>query len=387
MTPFLRRGRAVLVVLLVPAVAAAVWWFTRPKPIPARLVEVGRGVVESTLSNTRAGEIEACQRTKLSTIIGGRIDFLGVKEGDRVEAGQVLMRLWNADQDARLAVNRAQLETARKRVEEACSQADNAEREAARQTELFQRKFISASREEQARTEARARRAACDTARADTRTAEAQINATATDRQRTVLVAPFAGTVAKITGELGEYSTPSPPGVPTPPAIDLIDDSCLYVKAPMDEIDAPKIRAGQVARVTIDALPGKVFDARVKRVAPYISAVEKQARTVDVDVDFARPDEAHGLLVGYSADAEIVLAVREDALRIPTAALREGNSVLVYRQADGILEERAVKTGVANWEYTEILDGLAAGERIVVSLEREGIVPGARVQPEADATR
>jgi HlyD family secretion protein len=387
MTPFLRRGRAVLVVLLVPAVAAAVWWFTRPKPIPARLVEVGRGVVEATLSNTRAGEIEACQRTKLSTIIGGRIDFLGVKEGDRVEAGQVLMRLWNADQDARLAVNRAQLETARKRVEEACSQADNAEREAARQTELFQRKFISASREEQARTEARARRAACDTARADTRTAEAQINATATERQRTVLVAPFAGTVAKITGELGEYSTPSPPGVPTPPAIDLIDDSCLYVKAPMDEIDAPKIRAGQVARVTIDALPGKVFDARVKRVAPYISAVEKQARTVDVDVDFARPDEARGLLVGYSADAEIVLAVREDALRIPTAALREGNSVLVYREADGILEERAVKTGVANWEYTEILDGLAAGERIVVSLEREGIVAGARVQPEAGATR
>ncbi|MCK0507004.1 efflux RND transporter periplasmic adaptor subunit [Aromatoleum anaerobium] len=385
MTPLFRRVRAVLVTLLVLAlVITAIWWFTRPKPVPVLLVEVGHGVVEATLSNTRAGEIEACQRTRLSTIIGGRIDFLGVEEGDRVEAGQVLMRLWNADQDARLAVNRAQLETARKRVQEACTQADNAEREAARQTELFQRKFISASREEQARTEARARRAACETARADTRTAEAQIEATATDRQRTVLIAPFAGTVAKITGELGEYSTPSPPGVPTPPAIDLIDDSCLYVKAPMDEIDAPKIHPGQRARVTLDALPGKVFDATVKRIAPYITAVEKQARTVDVDLDFVRPIEARGLLVGYSADAEIVLEVRENVLRIPTATLQEGNQVLLYRESDGTLEAREIKPGVANWDYTEVLDGLAVGDRIVSSLEREGVKPGARVEPEND---
>ncbi|BAL22990.1 efflux RND transporter periplasmic adaptor subunit [Azoarcus sp. KH32C] len=382
MPTFLRRS---LIVLTVIALAAAAgWWFTRPKPLPVRLVEVGRGSVQATLSNTRAGEIEACQRTKLSTIVGGRIEYLGVKEGDRVQAGQLLMRLWSDDLDARLKVNRAQLETARRRVEEACTQADNAEREAVRQDELFRRNFVSSSRVDQACTEARARRAACETARSDIRTAEAQIGATSTDRQRTVLIAPFAGTVAKITGELGEYSTPSPPGVPTPPAIDLIDDSCLYVKAPMDEIDAPKIRPGQPARLTFDALPGKVFEARVKRVAPYITAIEKQARTVDVEIDFAHPDEARGMLVGYSADAEIVLEVRDNALRIPTATLRDGTKVLRYRAEDGRLEERSVKTGISNWEYTEILDGLAEGDRIVSSLEREGVKAGAHVRPEDD---
>lgn len=384
MTLFSRRVRTPLVALIVLALAVAAGWrLTRPEPIAVVLVEVGRGTVEATLSNTRAGEVEACQRTKMSTIIGGRIDYLGVEEGDRVEAGQVLMRLWNDDLEARLQVNRAQLETARKRVREICTQADNAEREAARQTELFKQNFISRSREEQARTEAIARRAACETARAEAHTAEAQMQATATDKQRTVLVAPFAGTVAKITGELGEYSTPSPPGIPMPPAIDLIDETCLYVTAPMDEIDAPKIQPGQPARVTLDALPGKVFDGRVKRVAPYITAVEKQARTVDVDIEFAQPDEAQGLLVGYSADAEIVLDARPDTLRIPTATLREGNQVLVYREADGVLEERAVRTGIANWEYTEVLDGLAEGERVVASLEREGVRPGARVVPQS----
>ncbi len=374
--------RLLLLLAGMAAIAAAIWWFTRPPVVEVRLVEVERGTVEATLSNTRAGEIEACQRTRLSTIIGGRIDFLGVREGDRVEAGQVLLRLWNEDQEARIAVNQAQLETARRRVEEACTIADNADREARRQQELFERGFVSASRAEQAVTEARARRAACETAHADSHTAQAQIAASAADRSRTVLVAPFAGTVARITGELGEYSTPSPPGVPTPPAIDLIDDSCLYVKAPMDEIDAPRIRVGQSVRVSLDAIPDRRFEARVRRVAPYISAVERQARTVDVDIDFLSQDDARGLLVGYSADVEILLEVREDVLRIPTATLLEGNRVLRFRESDRTLEERRVTTGLSNWEFTEVVAGLDEGDRIVSSLEREGARAGVRVEPE-----
>ncbi len=380
--PILRR-------LLPYALAAALlvlagWWLSRPQPVAVVVHEVGRGPVEATLSNTRAGEIEACQRTRMSTIVGGRIDDLLVKEGDRVQAGQVLMRLWNRDLDARMAVNRAQLGAARERQREACSLAANAEREAERQATLVQRGFVSASVEEKARTEARARRATCAGAGADIATAEAQLAATATDRERTVLVAPFAGTVAKITGELGEYATPSPPGVPTPPAIDLIDDSCLYVKAPMDEVDAPRIRPGQPVRISFEALPGRHFAGTVRRIAPYITAVEKQARTVEVDVDFDHPDEARGLLVGYSADVEIVLDHRADVLRIPTAALREGNKVLVLG-ADGVLAERGLRTGLANWEQTEVLEGLAAGDRLVTSLERAGVAAGAHAVAEPAA--
>ena len=370
--------RRLFVLALVAAlVGAGIWWMTRPQPIEVAVHEVARGTVEATLTNTRAGEVEACQRAKMATIAGGRIEWLGVEEGDRVEAGQVLMRLWHGDLDARAAVVRAQLATARQRVQEACAVAANAEREAARQAQLVKRGFVSASAEERARTEARARRAACDTAQADIATAQAQLVATETERQRLVLVAPFAGTVAKISGELGEYATPSPPGVPMPPAIDLIDDSCLYVKAPMDEIDAPKIRPGLPVRITLEAIPGKVFEGRVRRVAPYITAVEKQARTVAVDVDFADPAEAHGMLVGYSTDVEIVLATRAEVLRVPTGALREGGKVLVVE--GDTLVERTLRTGVANWEFTEVVSGLTAGERIVTSLEREGVMAGAKV--------
>ena len=370
--------RPILLLALLAALAGAGgWWLTRPTPVEVVVHEVARGTVEATLTNTRAGEVEACQRAKMATIAGGRIEWLGVEEGDRVEAGQVLMRLWHGDLDARAAVARAQLATTRQRVHEACTVAANAEREAARQAQLMRRGFVSASAEEKARTEARARRAGCDTAQADVATAAAQLTATETERQRLVLVAPFAGTVAKISGELGEYATPSPPGVPMPPAIDLIDDSCLYVKAPMDEIDAPKIQPGLPVRITLEAIPGKVFAGTVRRVAPYITAVEKQARTVAVDVDFVRPDEARGMLVGYSTDVEIVLATRAEVLRIPTGALREGGKVLVVE--GDTLVERTLQTGVANWEFTEVVSGLDAGERIVTSLEREGVVAGAKV--------
>lgn len=370
--------RRVLPVLLVAAVAAGIFfWNTRSKPVAVVLKSVDKGKVEATVVNTRAGTVEACQRTKLSTIAGGRIEYLGVKEGDKVKKGQLLLKLWNDDQKANQALAEAQRATAAQRVREACTTAASARREADRQAALKKQGFVSDAREDQAKSEADARAAACQTAKADVAQAAARVSVTRVEQGRMVLYAPFDGTVAKIVGELGEYSTPSPPGVPTPPAIDLIDETCLYVKAPMDEVDAPKIQAGLPVRVSLDALPKQPLKGSVRRVAPYVLAVEKQARTVDVEVDFERPAGVN-MLVGYSADVEIILSARENVLRVPTAALIEGSRVMVLNSESGRLEERKVRAGVSNWEYTEVVDGLKEGERIVTSLEREGVKVGAR---------
>ena len=374
MSPLIRRSLVALAIIA--ALAAVFWWIGRPKPIAVAVREIDRGKVESSIANTRAGTVEACQRTKLSTIMGGRIELLAVKEGDRVKKGQLLLKLWNDDQQAQSALAMTQVVTARQRVNEACAQASNAEREAQRQSSLREKGFVSTSREESARTEAQARRAGCEAARADVAQFQAKVAATRVEQGRTSLYAPFDGTIAKIVGEVGEYSTPSPPGVQTPPAIDLIDDSCLYVKAPMDEVDAPKIHAGQIVRISLDALPKQSFPGTVKRVAPYVSAVEKQARTVDIEATFDHPEAPGKLLVGYSADIEVILAVRDNVVRIPTAALLEGSRVLVAG-AGGKLEERTVKTGLANWEFTEVTAGLETGERVVTSLERAGVKAGA----------
>ena len=105
----------VLALIAVAAMIAAGWLFTRPKPLDVTVQTVGRGQVETTVINTRSGVIEACQRTKLSTITGGRIDYLGAREGERVKSGQVLMRLWQGDLRASQAVSQARLVSAQQR--------------------------------------------------------------------------------------------------------------------------------------------------------------------------------------------------------------------------------------------------------------------------------
>lgn len=374
--------RSILIALsFISVIALSIWYFSKPEPLFVTLTAVKPGSVEATVANTRAGSIEACQRTRLSPIIGGRIDYLGVKKGDHVKKGQVLIRLWNDDQQAQNNLALAQVETSRKRLNEVCSMADSAEREAARMEKLRVRGFISEGAEEKARFEAQSRRSACDAAKTDIKQALARVNITQVEQGRTVLTAPFDGVVADIVGELGEYTTPSPPGVATPPAIDLIDPSCLYVEAPMDEIDAPKIKVGQPARITLDALPNQIFPGVVKRVAPYVVAVEKQARTVDIEVSFEHEQDTQTLLVGYSADVEVILERRDNVLNVPTAALIDGNKVLVYQPETHKLEERILTLGVTNWERSEVVDGLKEGDQVVTSLERDGVKAGATVTP------
>ncbi len=370
--------KILIALLVVAGVAFGIWKATRPKPVEVVLATVDEGLVEATVVNTRAGTVEACRRSKLALPAGGQITNLWVKEGDRVKKGQKLLELWNRDLSAQAELATRQVATARENQRQACILAENAKSDAARTEALATKGFVSPQRAEDARAQARAQQAACDAASADIKRAQSQIDVARASLARTVLYAPFAGIVARVTGEVGEFTTPSPPGIPTPPAVDLIDDSCLYVTAPMDEIDAPKIKPGMPARIALDALPGKSFAGKVRRVAPYVTEVEKQARTVDVEVTFVDPAEVpKNLLAGYSADVEIILESRDKVLRLPTQAIQEGNKVLSLAKDNEKLVEKTFKPGLANWAFTEVAEGLGKGERVVSSFEDEAIKAGA----------
>ena len=371
-------------------VSGGIWTFTRPALPVVPLVKVERGVVEATVSNTRAGAIKACRRARLAPPAGGQIARLLVKKGQRVKANQVLLELWNNDLQAQRRLAQVQLGTAQMQSKQACVQADLADQEAERARQLKERGFISNEAVEQKLAAAKVARGGCDAARSQIAQSQSRVAAAQAGLDRMVLRAPFAGIVAEISGELGEYATPSPPGIPTPPAIDLIDDHCLYVSAPIDEVDAANIKAGQVARITLDAIKGKTFAGKVKRVAPYVLEIEKQARTVEVEVDFVESPTSENLLVGYSADAEIVYASHANVLRIPTQTLlpteatQNAKRVLLYRPADSVLEERVVTTGLSNWDQSEITSGLQEGDQIVLSPDQAGVKAGVQIKPQVN---
>jgi HlyD family secretion protein len=378
-----RAWRVGLSALGVAAVAAAIWLATRAEPVAVVVAPAEPGRVETTVANTRAGSVSACRRAKLAPPLGGRIDKLTVREGERVKKGQLLIELWNEDLVARERVAGEQLQTARANQREACAVADIAARAAQRTRQLSAQGFVSEDAVDRAVSEAEAKQAGCAAAGAQVQEAEARIRASRADTARTVVRAPFDGVVAEVNGEVGEFLTPSPPGIPTLPAIDLIDDSCLYVSAPIDEVDAAQLKVGMPGRITLDAYRGRQFPGKVRRIAPYVLALEKQARTVEVEVEFDAPSDARHLLVGYSADIEVVVAGRDNVLRVPTTAIQPGGRVLVL--AGEALEERRVETGLSNWEFTEVRSGLQRGERVVTSLERAGVTAGARAREEASA--
>ncbi|MDO8927173.1 MAG: efflux RND transporter periplasmic adaptor subunit [Sideroxyarcus sp.] len=376
---------AILVVVAI-ALAAGIGFLTRSKPIAVVLQTVERGIVEASVSNTRAGTVNACRRAKMSPSAGGQIAKLLVKKGDRVKKGAVLLELWSNDLHAQERLAQEQLKVSQSRVEEVCTMADAAQRDAVRSQELRDKGFISAQQLDRAITDASARQSACASAKGDIEQSRSRISLARAGLERMVLRAPFDGVVADISGELGEYATPSPPGILTLPAIDLIDDSCLYVSAPIDEVDAAKLKVGQRSRITLDAIKGRTFGGKVRRIAPYVLDLEKQARTVEVEVEFDKLAKNDNLLVGYSADVEIIHDTRQNVLRIPTQTLLEGGRVLLYGNK-GVLEERKVMTGLSNWEHAEVTSGLTEGDRVVLSLDRAGVKAGVKVVPEEPAAK
>ncbi len=353
------------------------WWRTAHRPpLEVWAAAATEGLVEETVSNTRAGTITACRRSKLSMPTGGVVDQLLVDEGAQVEQGQLLLELWNQDRRADLAQAQATWQAARHDRERTCLLAELKRRNADRLQQLADRKLTSREAVDNAVTEAESQQWGCESARDQEAVAQARQQFQQATLERTQLRAPFAGVVATINGEVGEYVTPSPPGVPTPPAVDLIDYSCLYVTAPIDEVDAGRLRPGLPARVTLDAFRDVVIEGTVTRIAPFVEEFEKQARTVDIDVQIARVPDEVALLVGYSADITIVLAQRESVLRVPTEALLPGNRVWVIDAASGTLTQRQLQTGIGNWSWTEVRQGLVEGDRVVRSPDQPGIAEG-----------
>ena len=373
--------RWLLALLATAVIVIALVYSSRPGLIQVALVEVGNGEVRASVANTRAGTVKACRRARLSPAMGGQIAALPAREGSQVKKGEILLELWNDDLKAQLSLTRSDTQASRARAEEACTSAEVAQKESRRMLTLRDEGLASEEAVEMSVGKASSSAAACRAVTALVRVSQAREEVALAALERTLLRAPFDGAIAEVNGELGEFVTPSPVGIPTPPAVDLIDNSCLYVTAPIDEVDAPSIRAGMPARISLDAFPKVDFKGVVRRVAPYVLELEKQARTVEIEVEVEQLEQLN-LLAGYSADVEVILEVREQALRVPTQSVLEDSTVLLYREIDGVLESRPVQTGVANWEYTEILSGLKSGDRIVLSVDREGVGEGVQVQAE-----
>jgi len=367
---------SVIVILTIVLIS----WLKRPKPVDVLITKVELGEVQRTVTNTRAGTLKACRRAGLSPSIGGQIARLPVREGDKVKQGQLLLEMWNDDLNAQVTLAKSEILASESRIQEACVIAKVAKREAERLTKLRKKGLASDESAENAVGQSEAKSAACQASKSNAEVSRARLAVAQASLERTQLKAPFDGVVAEISGELGEFVTPSPIGIPTPAAVDIIDNSCLYVLAPLDEVDAPEIKPEMPARISLDAYTKKFFKGKVRRISPYVLDREKQARTVDIEVNFISENDNLNMLPGYSADVEIIIDSHNDVLRIPTESLLEGQKVFIYDADSKTINEKEITTGLSNWKYTEVLSGLSKDDSIVISIDRDGVKDGALVR-------
>jgi HlyD family secretion protein len=372
--------RMLWIVILLALAAGAWWWTQRPQPVTVRLHTVEQGTVEATASNTRAGTVTACRRAKLSPSVSGQIIRLPFREGAQVKKDDVLLELWNHDIQTERALTEQELKSTEAQSNATCTQAVQAERDAARLNRLKSSGLASAESIDQAQSQALVARAQCAASQAQIDLVRAKFATLDAQLERTIVRAPFDGVIVELNGEIAEITSPSPPGIPTPPAVDLVEYGCIYIDAPIDEVDAAAVRVGMPARVSLDAFRDALFAGTVRRIGAYVEDKEKQARFVTVEIDLADDPRKAKLLPGYSADAEIILAARKDVTRIPSEALMEDGGVLIFNPTSSKIEQRSIKKGLANWRWIEVLEGVTVGDKLVLNFDDANVKVGALAQ-------
>lgn len=391
------RRLAVAAVALLAALLVA--RLVRGREVPAYLVEA-RPLVQRVVAT---GRVRAPARVTLASLVLGRVRQVAVREGDRVEAGQLLLKLDDAEPgaalrqaEARVAEAAARLEQVRgvagRQAAEALHQAElrvvQAEADAGRARELAA--AGSASRQgledadralEVARSqrEVAAAQAASAAGGPDARLAAAQLaqaeaaRAVAAARlAETVVRAPAAGQVVAREVEPGDVVTAGRA------LLAMTVDGPLELTAQVDEKNLAFLALGQPARASADAFPGQVFDARVALIAP---AVDAARGTVEVRLEVPAPPVA--LRADMTVSVNVEVGRKPTALVLPAEVVRDPTGepwVLAIR--DGRAERRVVTLGLRGEGLVEVAAGLVAGDPVVAP--GGGFVsPGDRVRPRA----
>lgn len=352
----------------------------RADPLEVRIARVERGPVEETVSSTKAGSLRSRLASAVSVDVAGTIVAIHARQGARVRKGDPLLSLDRRDADAALNAARRELAVLDSLLGEARTKLADATRERERFRELRRTESASQAQFDQAETQAAMGAAAEQAAAARVEAQKAAVTRAEIAVEKCDIHAPFDGVVADLFVEVGEWTLPGKV------AVKLIDPGHLYVRAELDEVDLAGVRVGQPARVTLDPYKQRRLAATVTRVAPYVSEVQEQNRTIEIELELAGGLEGLALKHGTSADVEVVLREERGVLRIPSQALLEGNRVLVAAP-DGRARLRALGIGLRNWEYAQVLTGLAEGDPVIVSLESEQLKEGVRIREKAGAPR
>ncbi len=313
--------RKAIVILILLAVAAGLFWVFNPagKNEVAAIRPVSAPAVQAVYAT---GTVEASLMIPISPKIAARLMMLNADEGKRVKAGELLAQLEDTDLLQNAADQQAKMELAQKDL--------------GRASTLLKSGAVS--------------KTAFDSAQAAYKSALAGFERAKAEVSYLQLVAPQDGTIIRRDGEIGELIT-----VGTP-VFWMNGGDQTRIETEVDEEDVGLVQPGQKVLISADAFPGQVFNGKVQSITPKGDPV---ARSYRVRVTFDGPSP---LMIGMTAETNIITREKDKALLIPASAVKDGK---VIRITNGKAEEIAVRTDIRTTQAIEITEGI--GENDIVA--------------------
>ena len=362
-----RRYTRWVVLALILLLAAVLAWAYRP----AVQVELGTAAqlypsqAHTVLNAT--GYVVAQRKAAVASKATGRLEWLGVREGSAVKAGEVLARLENRDVTAQMQQAAANVQVSEAALEQGQAELNDAERQLTRSEELLTKNFVSAASHDAVVARHARARAAVSSQRAGIAAARASLRAAQVAVEQTLIRAPFDGVVLTKNANVGDVITPFSSALGSQAAVvTMADMATLEVEADVAESNIGRVKVGQPAEIQLDALPDSRFRGEVHRLVP---TVDRAKATVTVKIRFAETDAR--ILPEMSAKVAFLsrAVAREDnvpRVAVPASAVVERNDrSVVYVVRDGKAAEVAVQTGAAAGDLVPV-NGIKAGEKIVL---------------------
>lgn len=340
--------------------------------VPVEVTTVKTGDVRSTVKLT--GNVVPRSEVNLVPKIPGRIQMVTVDVGDSVEAGQLLVKLDDAELQAALQTAEAAVEVAKASARAADANLADAEHNLKRMQQLYTDGAISLQQLEQAQL--RYDQAAAGVSNAQVRQAEAAVESTRVQLDNTCLVAPINGVVAARFADPGEMASS------VQPLLTLVDLSEVKVTGNITEGDINTLALGQSVPIKVAAAgtteEEQIFTGKITSLAP---AADERSKLFPIEITIPNPENR--LKPGMFAEIQLTTAERKDVVRVPVDIVQEKDGQkIVYILEKGKARERQVETGLAGVDYVEIKSGLQPGNQLIVT-GQEFLVDGTKVKVSA----
>lgn len=414
-----RTGIAVLIIIVIAALLGAGAWYlmsNRDDTIFVSVEPVNTRTIVQTVNSI--GKIQPEFQVEISSEASGEIVFLGVRDGDTVRKGDVLVRIRPDIVETQLEQNRAAADAQKMAITIAKAELDRTDADLKRVTELYKKDY--ATREEMDRAKAAYESAAARYAQSKASYTQAlgALRQTQATADRTTIVAPMDGVVTYLAVEKGEkvVGTAQMQGTEIMRIANL---STMNAWVDVDENDVALLSVGDTARVRVDALQDRVYSGVVYEIShsPKTSAAGTQEEVVNFEVRIRFVDADERMRPGMSVSVDIETETKPNVVAIPIQAVtvdkaqltssvttdanvqdrasdaakrKDRPQSLVWVSDGKTVSPRPVETGISDQGFIEITKGLSKGDQVVTGPYRavtKLLEPGSKIKIEAAEDR